>query len=150
MKHSRTSAKMEAQVDALCLLPQPKEGQQQFKNKKQPELTENQIVWKFDKQGVKEDTFIQNSRRTETRSQAEKDSRQGSGWRTQQGSGLWRGAARSSQRILRGNGLQTGRSHIPAQINQEEQRGSETDLETPMLQLREIKPQTSDWKHCGG
>ena len=25
----------------LCLLAQPKEGQQQFKNKKQPELTEN-------------------------------------------------------------------------------------------------------------
>ena len=33
-------------VDTLCLLAQPKEGQQQFKNKKQPELTENQTVWK--------------------------------------------------------------------------------------------------------
>ena len=28
----------------LCLLAQPKEGQQQFKNKKQPELTENRTV----------------------------------------------------------------------------------------------------------
>ena len=27
-------------------LAQPKEGQQQFKNKKQPELTENRTVWK--------------------------------------------------------------------------------------------------------
>ena len=33
-------AKMEAEVDTLCLLAQPK-GQQQFKNKNQPELTEN-------------------------------------------------------------------------------------------------------------
>ena len=38
------SAKMEEQVHTLCLLAQPKEGQQQFKNKKQPELTENQTV----------------------------------------------------------------------------------------------------------
>ena len=34
-------AKMQAQVDTLCLLAKPKEGQQQFKNKKQPELTGN-------------------------------------------------------------------------------------------------------------
>ena len=46
---------MEAQVDTLCLLAQPK-GQQHFKNKKQPELTENQAVWKSDNQGVKEET----------------------------------------------------------------------------------------------
>ena len=59
----RLLATMEAQVDTLCLLIQPKEGQQQFKNKKQPELTENQTVWKSDNQGVKEDTFIQTSRR---------------------------------------------------------------------------------------
>ena len=36
----RLLAKTEAQVDTLRLLAQPKEGQQ-FKNKKQPELTEN-------------------------------------------------------------------------------------------------------------
>ena len=55
---------MEAEVDTLCLLAQPKEGQQQFKNKKKnPELTENQIVWKSDNQGVKEDTFMQTSTR---------------------------------------------------------------------------------------
>ena len=36
-------AKMEAQADTLCFLAQPKEGQDnnQFKNKKQPELLEN-------------------------------------------------------------------------------------------------------------
>ena len=54
---------MEASVDTLCLLAQPKEGQQQLKNKKQPELTENRTVWKSDNQRVKEETFIQPSRR---------------------------------------------------------------------------------------
>ena len=53
---------MEAQVDTLCLLTQPKEGQQ-FKNKKQPEPTENRTVWKSNNQGDKEETFIQTSRR---------------------------------------------------------------------------------------
>ena len=38
---------------------QPKEGQQQFKNRKQPELTENQTVWKSDNQGDKEETLTQ-------------------------------------------------------------------------------------------
>ena len=69
---------MEAQVDTLCLLTQPKEGQQQFKNKKQPELTENRTVWKSDNQGDKEETFIHTGRRAETGSQGREDSRQGS------------------------------------------------------------------------
>ena len=47
----------------LCLLIQPKEGQKQFKNKNQPELTENRTAWKSDNQGVKEETFTQTSRR---------------------------------------------------------------------------------------
>ena len=55
-------AKMEAQVDTLCLLTQPKEGQQ-FKNKKQPELTENRTEWKSDNQGDREKTLIQTGRR---------------------------------------------------------------------------------------
>ena len=54
---------MEASVDTLCLLAQPKEGQQQLKNKNQPELTENQTVWKSDNQGDKEEIFIQTGRR---------------------------------------------------------------------------------------
>ena len=45
------------------LLAQPKEGQQQFKNKIQPELTENRTVGKSDNQGDKEETFIQTGRR---------------------------------------------------------------------------------------
>ena len=51
----RLPAKTEAQVDTLRLLAQPKEGQQQFKNKKQPELTENRIVRKSHNQGDKEE-----------------------------------------------------------------------------------------------
>ena len=40
-----------------------------LKSKKQPELPENRTVWKFDNQGVKEETFIGG---TETGSQVEK------------------------------------------------------------------------------
>ena len=47
----------------VYLLAQPKEGQQQFKNKKQPELTKNRTIWKSNNQGVKEHTFIQTVRR---------------------------------------------------------------------------------------
>ena len=58
---------MEAYVDTLCLLTQPKERQQKFKNKKQPELTEslieNQTTWKPNNQGDKEETFTQTGRR---------------------------------------------------------------------------------------
>ena len=50
-------------MEALCLLAQQKEGQQQFKNKKHPELTENRTVWKSDNQGDKKETFIQTGRR---------------------------------------------------------------------------------------
>ena len=67
----------------MRLLTQPKEGQQQFKNNKQPELTENQTVWKSDNQGDKEETFIQTSRRGGDRQPGGEDSRQGGGWRTQ-------------------------------------------------------------------
>ena len=47
----------------LHLLAQPKEGRQQFKNKKQPELTENWTVWKSDNQRDTEETFTQTGRR---------------------------------------------------------------------------------------
>ena len=40
-----------------------KKDNNKFKNKKQPELTENQTVWKSDNQGVKEEIFIQTGRR---------------------------------------------------------------------------------------
>ena len=77
---------MEVYVDTLCLLAHPKEGQQQFKNKKQPELTENRTVWKPDNQGDKEETL------TQTGSQGTEDSQQGGGWRMLRGGGLWKGA----------------------------------------------------------
>ena len=71
---------MEAQVDTLCLLAQPK--QQQFQNKKQPQLTENQTVWKSDNQGVKEETFFQTSRRSGDGQPGREDSQQGGDWKT--------------------------------------------------------------------
>ena len=67
-------------MDTLHLLARPKEGQQQFKNKKQPELTENQTVWKSDNHGVKEDTFIQAVRRGGDMQLGGEDSRQDGGW----------------------------------------------------------------------
>ena len=68
-------AKMEAYVDTQCFLAQPKEGQQQFQNKKQPELTENRTVWKSDNQGDKEETFIQTGRRGRDGHPGREDSR---------------------------------------------------------------------------
>ena len=53
-----------------------------FKNKKQPELTENQTIWKSDNQGVKEETFIQTSRRGGDGQPGGEDTRQGSSWWT--------------------------------------------------------------------
>ena len=47
------------EVDTLRLLAQPKEGQQQFKNKKQPELTEYRTARKSNNPGDKEETFSQ-------------------------------------------------------------------------------------------
>ena len=64
-------------VDTLCLLAQPNEGQQQFKNKKQPELTENQTVLKSNNQGDKEKTFIKTRRRGGDRQPGGEDSLQG-------------------------------------------------------------------------
>ena len=56
---------MKAKVDTLKTqsLHKQKKNNSKFKNKKQPELTENRTVWKSDNQGVKEETFIQTNRR---------------------------------------------------------------------------------------
>ena len=40
-----------------------KKDSNEFKNKKQPKLPENQTTWKSDNQGVKEETFIQTCKR---------------------------------------------------------------------------------------
>ena len=87
---------MEAQVDTLCLLTQPNEAQQQFKNKKQPELTGNQTLWKSDNQGDKEETFIQTGRRGGDGQPGGEDSLQGGGWRTQRGGRLWSGVGKAA------------------------------------------------------
>ena len=86
---------MEALVDTLYLLAQPKEGQQ-FKNKKQPELTENRAVWKSDNQGDKEETYIQTGRRGRDGQPGREDLWQGGSWQTQRGGGLWSRASHSS------------------------------------------------------
>ena len=76
-----------------------------FKNKKQPELTENRTVWNSDNQGVKEETFIQNGRRGGDRQLDRED-------------------------LQQDTGLQTGRSHICVRISLEVQLGSKTDHAT--------------------
>ena len=70
-------------------------------------MPENRIVWKYDNQGVKEETFIQTSRR---------------GGDQQPG---WRGLM--ARWWLKDWGRH---SHIFVWINQEEQLGSKTDLAT--------------------
>ena len=82
---------MEAQIDTLGLLAQPKMDNK-FKNKKQPELPENQTVWKSNNQGVKEETFIQTSRRSGDGQPGGEDSWQGSSWRTRTGKAAVGGA----------------------------------------------------------
>ena len=82
-------AKMQAEVDTLRLLAQPKEGQQQFKNKKQPELTENRTAWKSDTKEIKKKHSSRPVGGVEMGSRGREDSRQGSGWQTQRGGGLW-------------------------------------------------------------
>ena len=85
--------------------PNQNKDNNKFKNKKQPELTENRIVWKSDNEGVKEETFIQTGRRGGDGQPGGEDLWQGGGWRT-------------------------GHSHIRVQINWEEHLGSKTDCTT--------------------
>ena len=62
-----------------------KKDNNKFKNTKQPEVTENQTIWKYENPGVKEETFIQTSRIDGGGQQGREDSQQGSGWRTRAG-----------------------------------------------------------------
>ena len=45
---------MEAQVETLHFLAQPKEDNNQSKINKQPEVPENQTAWNSDNQGIKD------------------------------------------------------------------------------------------------
>ena len=75
---------MDAYVDTLCFasLYNQKKDTNQFKDKKQPELPENQTAWKSDNQGVKEETFIQTGRRGRVRKLWGEEVWQGSDWQT--------------------------------------------------------------------
>ena len=59
-----------------------KKDNNKFKNKTQPELPENQTVWKSNNQAVKVETFIQTGRKGEMCSWGGEDYQQGHGWRT--------------------------------------------------------------------
>ena len=98
-----------------------------LKNKKQPELTENQTVWKSDNQGDKEETFTQTGRRGGDGQPGREDSWQGGGWWTQQG-GSWL----------------SWWSLICVQINWEEQLGSETDHAMQGSSPGKVSHKTSD------
>ena len=47
----------------FAYLHSQKKGNNQFKNKNQPQLSENQTVWNYNNQGIKEKTFTQTGRR---------------------------------------------------------------------------------------
>ena len=53
-----------------------------LKTKKKSELPENQTVWKFNNQEVKEETFIQTGRRSTDPYPGREDSQQHSSWQT--------------------------------------------------------------------
>ena len=88
-----------------CASSHNQKDNNKFKNKKQPELIENRTVWKSNNQGDKEETLTQTGRRGGDWQSGGEDSQQGRGW-------------------------QTGQSHIPMQINQEERLGKERDQAT--------------------
>ena len=71
-------------MDILCLIAQPKEGQQQLKNKKQPELAENRTVWKSETKEIKKKHSSRLVGGAETGSQVERTYRKavagGPGW----------------------------------------------------------------------
>ena len=94
-------------------------------SKKQPELPENQTVWRCDNQGVKEETFIQTGRRG-------RDGKPG-----------WRGfTAWWCPEVLgrRGGGWRMGQSHICMWIKWEEQLGRKADHTTQVSNEGKIKP----------
>ena len=88
------------------------------KKNNQPELTENQTVWKSDNQGVKEETFIQTSRSSGDRQLG------------QRGLTARQCLEDKARWLLEDWGRWSRQSHIFMQINWEEQLGSKTDHTT--------------------
>ena len=125
---------MEAQVDTLRLLAQPKE--EHFKNKKQPEQTENQTVWKSNHQGDKEETFIQTGRRG---GDGQPGRRRLLGWWTRRGGRLWN--KRMGQAVWQLADPAAPYSRIDKLGRM---AGERSRTRNPGLQRWEIKPQTSD------
>ena len=131
----------------LRLLAQPKEGQQQFKNKKQPELTENRTAWKSDNQGDKEETFIQTSRRGGDQQPGGEDSRQHGGWRTHPV--RWWIVERRGQAVRQLADPTRWWLADPVAPHSPIDKpggtvGDQNRLHNPGLQLGKMKPQTSD------
>ena len=128
----------------MCLLTQPKEGQQQFKNKKQPELTEYQTVWKSDNQGDKEETFIQTGRRGRDWQPGREDSQQGAAGRPRDVADC--GAGQTRLQLADPTRWWLADSTAPHSCIDKPggMVGEQNRLSYPGLQLREIKPQTSD------
>ena len=126
---------MEAQVDTLHLLAQPK-GQQQLKNRKQPELTENQTVWKSDNKEMKMTHSPRPVGGAETGSRAERTL-------------LGVAAGRPSRVADCGMGQAVLQLADPAAPHSHTDKlggtqGEQSGLHNRGLQLGEIKPQTSD------
>ena len=107
--------------------------------KKQPKLTENQTVWKFNNQGVKEKTFIQTSRRGGDGQPGGEVSQQRSGWQTGQG-GNWLTRWGSGRRPDRQWLQEQAVPHLCAE-KQGGTTGEQDRLRNPGFQCGEIKPQ---------
>ena len=107
-----------------------------FKKKKQPEMTQHRTVWKADNQGDKEETFTQTGRRGGDGQPGWRDS-----WQRGGGPREWRTVERTGQavRLL---------ADPTAPHSRTDKRGGTVGERSrpcnPGLQLREIKPQTSD------
>ena len=67
-------------IDMLRFLHKPKKDNNQIKNKKQLGLPENRTVWKSNNKGVKEETFIQTSRKGRAGQQGGEDVQQAGGY----------------------------------------------------------------------
>ena len=128
----------------MCLLTQPKEGQQQFKNKNRPELTENRTVWKSDNQGDKDETFIQTIGGVEMGSWVERTHSKSAAGGPSEVADCGMGWAKLQLEDPTRSWLADPVAHICAQINREERRGSEADRTTQSCRAGELKPQTSD------
>ena len=129
-------AKVEVYIDILCLIAQPKEGQQQIK-KKQKQKQNCQKIELYGSPTIKELEKKHSFRLVggvEMGSWGGEDARQGSGRGPGGPGGSW----------------WTKQSHISIWIMQKEQVGRETDNTTQGSNKGKLKPQTSGCKNLWG